>query len=94
MQRYFSRLASPTLPTLVALRRMLSRVPTRIALRRLHLCSFRFRHTRFGLGHGGGWMTFCKGNPPLTRLPKKARKIATQKTHRLGAGDMVGKVAT
>ena len=34
----------------------------------------------FGFGHGGGRMTFCKGNHPLTRLPKKTRKIATQQS--------------
>ena len=38
--------ATQTVPTPVALRRMLSRVPTPIALRRVHWYWFRFQHTR------------------------------------------------
>ena len=38
--------ATQTVPTPVALQRMLSRVPTPIAVRRVHWYWFRFRHTR------------------------------------------------
>ena len=43
--RAFNHLTNHTVPTTVALRRMLSRVPTPIALRRLHWYWFGFGHT-------------------------------------------------
>ena len=68
MQRYFSRLASRTVPTPVALRRMLSRVPTPIALRRVQLCWFRFRHTRVWVWARWWLNDFLQREPPLDAL--------------------------
>ena len=82
MQRYFSCLATPTtpclLPSLCGECFPGCLVPS--------LCGdcicvgLGLGTHGFGFGHGGGRMTFCKRNGPLTRLPKKTRKIAAQQS--------------
>ena len=65
------------MPTPVALRRMLSRVPTPSACGVCICGGLGLGTHRFGFGHCAGWMIiFCKGNRPFKKLPKKTRKSA------------------
>ena len=64
-------------PTTVALRRMLSWVPTPIALRRLHLLWFRFRHKQVWVWAPCWPLTdFARGNAPWSTCLKKRGKTS------------------
>ena len=60
-----------TVPTTVALQRMLSWVPTPIACGHCMCCGLGLGTHRFGLGTMLAVKRFCKGNRPLEHLPKK-----------------------
>ena len=77
----FSVARTNMVPTTVALRQMLSWVPTPIALRRLHVLWFRFRHTQvwvwapcWPLKH------FAKGTAPWSTCLRKMRKNVASPT--------------